>query len=87
MQWLTTFLTRYPKTILITGAVLLLGAGVYGFGLFGALGDGGDNFFASNTPAEQVNKKVTDIFGASENSTSVVLLEAKDRSTNVRNAA
>lgn len=87
MKWLHTLLTRFPKTILITGVAVLLGAGIYGFGLFGSLGDGGDNFFASNTPAEQVNQKVNDIFGSGENSTAVILFEAKDRSANVRDAS
>ncbi len=80
MKWLTTFLTRHPAPILTTGAVLLISAGVYGLGLFGNLGDGGDNFFASNTPSEQVNQKLNEVFGESDSEGSVVLFEMKQRS-------
>lgn len=83
MQWLNTFLRRYPKTILISGVALLIGAGIYGFGLFGSLGDGGDNFFASGTPSSQVNQKVNDIFGSSENNSAVILFEMKNRAVDV----
>lgn len=68
------------------GIVLLIVAGFYGIGLFSSLGDSDDNFFAGDTPAAQVNKKISDIFGSDDTKTSVVLFEAKNDTTDVRDA-
>lgn len=84
MNIFTQFLSRHAKVVLTLGLVLLLGAGAYGLGLFNSLGDGSDNFFASNTPSEQTNQQVKDIFGTDDTKTSVVLFEAKDRTADVR---
>lgn len=77
-------LLRHAKLIMITGLVVLVGAGVYGAGLFEKLGDGSDNFFASGTPSAQANTKLKDIFGTGDSDTSVVLFEAKNAHANVR---
>lgn len=84
MNNLMRFLSRHTKPVLITGIAILIIGGVYGIGLLESLGDGSDSFFASNTPASQVNQKVLDIFGSDDMSTSVVLFEAKDRSADIR---
>lgn len=84
MNALKNFLTTHAKPVLISGLILLVGAGTFGTGLFGSLGEGSDNFFASGTQSAKVSQKVTDIFGVDDTQTAVILLEAKDRTADVR---
>lgn len=77
-------LLRHAKLIMVTGLVVLLGAGAYGVGMFEKLSDGSDNFFASGTPSAQANTTLKDVFGTGDSETSVVLFEAKDANANVR---
>lgn len=86
MKQFHDFLLRHAKPIMIGGLIVLVGAGVYGVGLFNKLSDGNDNFFASGTPSAKVDSKLKDIFGSGESETSVILFEAKDTNANVRDA-
>ncbi len=79
-------LLRHAKLIIVTGLIVLVGAGVYGLGLFEKLSDGNDNFFATGTSAAQANQKLKDIFGSADNETSLVLFEAKSDTANVKDA-
>lgn len=86
MDKLKHFLSRHAGSVLSVGIAVLVAGGMYGFGLFSLLGDGTDNFFANDTPAAQVNQKITDVFGSDDTKNSVILFEAKNRSANVRDA-
>ncbi len=87
MDILKNAISRHAKLVLIGGVTLLIGAGIFGFGLFEMLGDGSDNFFASGTQSEQVSNKVKDVFGTDETKSSIILLESTNRSAKVRTDA
>jgi RND superfamily putative drug exporter len=80
-------LLHHAKSIIVVGLIILLGAGVYGLGLFEELSDGNDNFFATGTPSAQANTKLKELFGTGDNESSIILLEAKSADANVRTAA
>lgn len=65
-----------PKTVLITGVLLLVAAGVYGLGLFNELKTDDEIFFAQNTSSQEVNNTLKEKFGTAEKS-AVVLFESK----------
>lgn len=83
MNIVQNFLLKHAKSILISGLLILLGAGVYGIGLFGVLADANDNFFATGTESSKVNEKVKELFGSADNDTSVILFESKNRSATI----
>lgn len=78
------FLLRHARLILSAGVIILIAGGVYGLGLFSSLKSGDDNFFATTTASAEANSKIKDVFGSADTETSVVLLEAKNRSADVR---
>lgn len=84
MKKIQLFLLRHARLILSAGVIVLIAGGVYGLGLFSSLNDGDDNFFATTTASAEANRKVKDIFGSADTETSVVLLEAKNRSADVK---
>lgn len=84
MDTLKNFLSKYAAQVLIGGLVLFVCAGIFGFGLFNALGESTDSFYATGTSAAETDKKMVSIFGASDTKASIVLFEAKTRSADVR---
>lgn len=80
------YLVRHATSIIISGLVVLVAAGVFGVGLFEKLNDGNENFFATGTASAQANQKLKDIFGTGKDASSVVLFEAKASDANVRTA-
>lgn len=84
MNKLKDFLSKHAKAVLVGGLIVLVGASIFGFGLFNVLSEGSDNFYANGTQSGQVNQRVNEIFGTSEAKSSIVLFEAKDRSADVR---
>lgn len=86
MNTIQNFILKHAKSLLTVGLVVLIGAGIYGIGLFNALADANDNFFANGTDSAVVNTKVKDLFGSDDNDTSVVLFEAKDRTADIKSA-
>ena len=87
MDRLKDFLSKHAKAVLAGGLIVLVGASIFGFGLFNVLSESSDNFYANGTESERVNQKVNDIFGTSEAKSSIVLFEAKDRKADVRTEA
>lgn len=76
MTSITHFLTKYAKTTVILGVILLLGAGVYGSGLFQTL-KSGDNFYASDSKSQVAQNKFVELYGKSDTDAVIVLLEKK----------
>ena len=76
MTSITHFLTKYAKTTVILGVILLLGAGIYGSGLFKTL-KSGDNFYANNTQSQAAQDKLLQLYGKSDTNAVIVLLEKK----------
>lgn len=77
------FLVRHAKVTLIIGSVLLVGAAVYGSGIFSAISDGDDDFYATGTPGSIASKELREKFGSDASEASIILFEAKDRSADI----
>lgn len=78
MNKLREVLLERPKTVVITGVLSLLIAGLFGAGLFSSLATGDEVFFASGTPSQAVNDQLKDKFGVDERS-AVLLFESKNK--------
>ena len=61
---------------MILGVIFLLGAGVYGSGLFNTL-KSGDNFYASGSRSQAAQNKFVELYGKSDTDAVIVLLEKK----------
>lgn len=77
MNNLRKILLDHPKTVLSSGVILLVAAGLFGLSLFGLLTTDDEIFFASGTSSQEVNQTLKDKFGVSEKS-AVLLFESKD---------
>ncbi len=76
MKSITHYLTRYAKTTLIAGVILLLGAGVYGVGLFASLKNS-DNFYATGTASQSAQDKLVQLYGDNDADAVIVMFEKK----------
>ncbi len=76
MASITHFLTSHAKITVILGVIFLLGAGVYGAGLFNTL-KSGDNFYASDTKSQAAQDKLIQLYGNGDTNAVIVLLEKK----------
>lgn len=76
MKSITRYITKYAKTTLIVGVLLLLAAGVYGAGLFSTLKNS-DNFYANGTKSQAAQDKLVSLYGKSDADTVIVLFEKK----------
>lgn len=76
MKWLRSLPVQYPNTTLVVGIILLLLAGIYGFGIFPKLTSDDNSFYATGAESTAVDEQIKRDFNTSAES-SVILFTRK----------